>query len=305
MRIDTPDPRPRESGDYEFHVTIGYGDPRGDIYLDADGKLRLMDIRPDDCDRLIKAIVEVKSKVLAYRAEMAAPHGRRYLYQGTCQLCGKPEADALHAEAVPAESARELAAAGKLVISDATIAQARYFEEHPLDLAARDDDDDDCGDDCGDDPTDSIAEDGMPARCRVRHWLRPDLRCGMTEGHEGRHWQGDTGWSEGAQAQAERDASALLNVPACDAERDGRRCQLEAHEGGEHDAGGWHWSDVTYSVPHRHDAREAADPGYLEDAAAQDEDEAGDPFLSHAPVTGADVLIAAAGIDAEMREVDA
>jgi hypothetical protein len=38
---------------------------------------------------------------------------------------------------------------------------------------------------------------GLPPQCRVRHWLRPDLRCGMTEGHQGRHWQGDTGWSEG------------------------------------------------------------------------------------------------------------
>lgn len=97
MRIDSPRPAPREAGDYKTSVTIGYGDPRGDIHLDEAGALRLSDVRPEDCDRLIKAAAEIKSRVLAHRAEMAAPHGRRYVYQGTCQLCGKPEDDALHA----------------------------------------------------------------------------------------------------------------------------------------------------------------------------------------------------------------
>lgn len=124
MRIQAPDPRPRDNGDYKTYFTIGYGDPRGDILLDEDGDLRLDDVRPEDCDRLIKAAAEIKSWVLASRAEMAAPHGRRFVHKGTCQLCGKAEDDGLHAEPQP------------LVISDATIEQARYLAEHPLELDA-------------------------------------------------------------------------------------------------------------------------------------------------------------------------
>ncbi len=106
MRIQAPDPRPRESGDYETYFTIGYGDPRGDIILDEDGTLRLDDVRPDDCDRLIRAAGEIKEQVLTRRAEMAAPHGSRYLHKGTCQLCGKPEDDSLHADPVVVTEAR-------------------------------------------------------------------------------------------------------------------------------------------------------------------------------------------------------
>ena len=53
------------------------------------------------------------------------------------------------------------------------------------------------------------------------------------------------------------DAAPVVRViggTLCGAERDGRRCKLEPHEDGEHDSGGWRWSDVEYSVPHRHDA---------------------------------------------------
>jgi hypothetical protein len=40
---------------------------------------------------------------------------------------------------------------------------------------------------------------------------------------------------------------------------------------------------VPAPFPPATDPAEAADPGYLEDAAARDDDEAGDPFLGHAP----------------------
>lgn len=104
MQLDTPDPRPRESGDYYFTVGKGYGDPRGEIWLDEKGDLRLRNVRLGDCDRLIKAAAEIREKVVRQAAEMTAPHGREHLYKGTCQLCGKPEGDELHAEPAKAES---------------------------------------------------------------------------------------------------------------------------------------------------------------------------------------------------------
>jgi hypothetical protein len=119
MQVRGPEPSTRESGDYAVRVTKGYGDPRAFISLDEDGAFQLYDVRPDDCDRLIRAAADAKEKILRYRAEMEAPHGRDHLWKGRCQLCGKPEDDGLHADP-PA-------------ISDAAIAQARYFEEHPLD----------------------------------------------------------------------------------------------------------------------------------------------------------------------------
>ena len=79
--------------------------------------------------------------------------------------------------------------------------------------------------------------------------------------------QADPGYLEDAAAHDHDDNgyAALARGELCDAERDGRRCKLEPHEDGEHDCDGWRWSDVTYSVVHRH---KRAD----EDAAAQDED---------------------------------
>jgi len=97
MRIDSPDPRPRESGDYATRFNIGYGKPNGDILLDEDGTLKLEHLDADDCDRLIKAATEIKSQVLTSQARMAAPHGRGHLHKGTCQLCGRPESYELHA----------------------------------------------------------------------------------------------------------------------------------------------------------------------------------------------------------------
>jgi len=98
VRIESPDPSPRDSGDYETWIAKSYGDPRGTITLDEKGDLVMRAVRIDDCDRLIKAACEIKRKLTAYRAEMAAPHGRAHLHKGTCQLCGKPEDDELHAD---------------------------------------------------------------------------------------------------------------------------------------------------------------------------------------------------------------
>ena len=99
MQIETPRPCPRDTGDYSVWVTKGYGDPRAVIHLAESGTLDLRDVHVEDCDRLIRAAAQAKEEILRYQAEMSAPHGRVHLYQGTCQLCGKPEGDALHAEA--------------------------------------------------------------------------------------------------------------------------------------------------------------------------------------------------------------
>lgn len=122
MRVQQPDPKPRETGDYEIYFGTGYGRPTGDIYLDEKRELRLNWLDEGDCDRLIKAAAEIKSRIIIARAEMAAPHGRRHVHQGTCQLCGKPEDDELHAEELHAEPA-------PLVISDETIRQATAFTQ--------------------------------------------------------------------------------------------------------------------------------------------------------------------------------
>ncbi len=100
MRIETPRPSPREDGDYGVWVTMGYGDPEATIHLAENGTLDLRDIRAGDCDRLIRAAAKAKDEILRYQAMMAAPHGSRYFYHGTCQLCGKPADDpgALHGE---------------------------------------------------------------------------------------------------------------------------------------------------------------------------------------------------------------
>lgn len=117
MRIDTPDPELCEEGDYGLLVMKGYGNPRAIITLDKKGDLELREVRLDDCDRLIRAATQAREKIAAYRAEMEAPHGRTHLHKGTCQLCGKPDADELHAEPKP------------LVISESTIEQARLVAE--------------------------------------------------------------------------------------------------------------------------------------------------------------------------------
>lgn len=101
MRIDSPDITPPASGDYRTRVSKGYGDPSGSIILDETTHLELERIRPEDCDRLIRALAEIKTGILAYREKSLLPHGDDHFYQGTCQLCGKPEDDELHAEAAP------------------------------------------------------------------------------------------------------------------------------------------------------------------------------------------------------------
>jgi hypothetical protein len=117
VKIDTRAPEPRGHGDYYTRTQGGYGKPHGEIWLDEAGRFRLDYLSEDDCDRLIRAVAEIKPRVAAMRAEMAVPHGRRHLYRGTCQLCGKPEDDELHAADItalgePAPAANASPAAG-------------------------------------------------------------------------------------------------------------------------------------------------------------------------------------------------
>ena len=99
MRIDTPSIR---EDDFPVDLNPGYGNPWGDIILSEDGRTRLQWVHEDDCDRLIKGAAELKQQIIESRARAASPHGTRHLHKGTCQLCGKPEADELHAEPEPA-----------------------------------------------------------------------------------------------------------------------------------------------------------------------------------------------------------
>jgi hypothetical protein len=100
MRLDTPDAR--KTGDYEVFVSrLQYGDPEARIILDDNAGLVLHRVTLDDCDRLIKAAAAAKQQIIAVLEEMGYAHGRAHLHEGTCQLCGKPEADELHAEAAP------------------------------------------------------------------------------------------------------------------------------------------------------------------------------------------------------------
>jgi hypothetical protein len=118
MRITRPNPEPREDGDYcSFTNGVAYGKPYGSIKLDDAGHLRLDDITLDDARRLAKAAMRIEQELTAAHARMKAPHGGEHFYQGTCQLCGKPEDDELHAEPEP------------LKISDSTIAAAAYFAQ--------------------------------------------------------------------------------------------------------------------------------------------------------------------------------
>lgn len=98
MRLDTP--WARQSGDYKVSVSrLQYGEPEATIILDEEGGLSLNRVTLDDCERLDRAANRARQEILVARAEMAAPHGRQYLYNGRCQLCGKLEDDELHVEA--------------------------------------------------------------------------------------------------------------------------------------------------------------------------------------------------------------
>jgi hypothetical protein len=101
MELNIPRPAPLKDGDYRTFVTSGYGDPYAVIHLAEGNGLDLTSVTVEDCDRLIRAAAKVKEQILRYQAKAAAPHGRADLYQGTCQLCGKPEADGLHADPEP------------------------------------------------------------------------------------------------------------------------------------------------------------------------------------------------------------
>lgn len=118
MRITQPEPRPRDTGDYHVYVSaVAYGKPYAKIYLDEGNDLALADITLDDARRLAKAAARIEQELAAAEARMKAPHGREHFYQGTCQLCGKPEDDELHDEpecpSVAPESGRRCTEAGE------------------------------------------------------------------------------------------------------------------------------------------------------------------------------------------------
>lgn len=99
MEVRTPRPSPIEDGDYKTYTDAGYGNAYGTIHLAEGYGLDLADVHVEDCDRLIRAASKVREQLLGFQAEAAAPHGRKHLWHSTCQLCGKPEGDGLHAEA--------------------------------------------------------------------------------------------------------------------------------------------------------------------------------------------------------------
>lgn len=106
MRITQPEPKPRDTGDYFTYVSgVAYGKPYAKIYLDEGKDLSLADITLDDARRLARAATQIEQELTAAHARMTAPHGSEHFYQGTCQLCGKPEDDELHAEAETASVA--------------------------------------------------------------------------------------------------------------------------------------------------------------------------------------------------------
>jgi hypothetical protein len=104
MEVKSPDPQPRDDGEYDTYVNgVAYGKPYAKIYLDEDRALTLERITLGDARRLARAAVQVEQELAAAHAMMAAPHGSDHFYKGTCQLCGKAADDALHAD--PAEAA--------------------------------------------------------------------------------------------------------------------------------------------------------------------------------------------------------
>jgi hypothetical protein len=110
MEVRTPRPAPIGDGDYQTYTDAAYGNPYGTIHLAEGYSLDLADVHVDDCDRLIRAASRVRDQLLGFQAKMAAPHGRKHLWHATCQLCGKPEDDELHAEPEAAGAAAVLAA---------------------------------------------------------------------------------------------------------------------------------------------------------------------------------------------------
>lgn len=124
MRIDQPDPHPREDGDYDTYTTGGYGQPNATIFLDEERKLRLGHVTLADCERLMAALAKILPELVRYNYLLTVAHGRGDIYKGTCQLCGKPEDDELHAEPKP------------LAISDETIRQAKWLGEHGAEIDA-------------------------------------------------------------------------------------------------------------------------------------------------------------------------
>jgi len=147
MRIQAPNPQPRGDGEYSTYVNgVAYGRPYGEITLDEGGALTLGDITLADARRLAAAAARVERELASVHARMTAPHGRRNIHKGTCQLCGKPENDGLHAEPAataavrglqdPAPVARVLDARGTALAATARAAYGQPGDE-PLPDCAR------------------------------------------------------------------------------------------------------------------------------------------------------------------------
>jgi hypothetical protein len=76
MRIQAPNPQPRDDGDYHVYVNgTAYGKPYAKIYLSSDDRaLALDDVTLDDARRLAAAATRIERELSAAHARMAAPH---------------------------------------------------------------------------------------------------------------------------------------------------------------------------------------------------------------------------------------
>jgi hypothetical protein len=116
MRIHTPSPKPKEDGEFEVRVNPGDAahEPFAMIALDerSDTEICLDDL--DDARRLVRAAVKALHRLET--SVKGEPHPYRDdAYR--CDECGQARTAAIHAAPEP------------LVISDATIAQARAFAQ--------------------------------------------------------------------------------------------------------------------------------------------------------------------------------
>lgn len=141
MQLDLPSFQQKD-GELDTYVDIGYGRPHGVIRLSDDARLRY--VYEDDCDRLIKAAAAIKEGIRASRAKAAQPHGSKHFWQGTCQLCGKPEDDELHAEPCPCCTADPLHSDDCNCREDCGVTQCQAADPDPGDDPDYDEDCDDC-----------------------------------------------------------------------------------------------------------------------------------------------------------------
>lgn len=221
MRIQKPDPKPRDDGDYRVDPTPGYGKPTTDIWLDEKGELRLLWLSESDCERLIRAAAKGLEDIRRYAAQMAAPHGRNHIYQGTCQLCGKPEDDDLHADPAPAREAAPHGDPDAVAEIAARFDAAEHGEREPAGWHAAD-----------------PAE--LPPPCGQRPPGNSPGGCARFEGHRPPHR--NLAGFEWGEEETEGD-EYLCAAAGPDSEPD-LRCSLPYGHKGDHSASGemWPWT---------------------------------------------------------------